>query len=465
MVDGPGQNGNGDGSEGLKDRLMGRIGDRSAVVAVVGLGYIGLPLARAVHGAGFGVIGFDTDPEKVEKLGRGEAYIGHLGGALTRELAGSGRFRATGDVGELASADVVVLCVPTPLVSGPGRENEPDLGYVLGSARDVGSVIGRGRLVVLESTTYPGTTREEMASAIVEGAGARGLALTVGEDLFVAFSPEREDPGRVGVTTSTIPKLVGGLDASSLALASAFYRSFVERVHEVSSAEVAEAAKLLENIYRAVNIALVNELKGVFEKMGIDVWEVVAAAATKPFGFEAFYPGPGLGGHCIPIDPFYLAWKAREVGQATRFVELAGEINNAMPGRVVERVAEELARDGTGVDGARVLLIGASYKKNVDDIRETPAAEIWKLLSGRGAIVSYHDPHVPIFPSMRHYGEMGMASVGLTREALSKADCVVIVTDHDAVDWALVGDGARLVVDTRNAMARVGECRARVVKA
>lgn len=455
----------GEGGGSHVERLMGRLGDRSAVVAVVGLGYIGLPLARAVHGAGFSVIGFDTDPEKIEKLGRGEAYIGHLGEGLTRELAASDRFRATGEITELAAADVVVLCVPTPLVDGPGGEREPDLSYVLGSALGLGSVIEPGRLVVLESTTYPGTTREQMSSAIVEAAGVRGVGLMVGEDLFVAFSPEREDPGRAGVTTSTIPKLVGGVDAAGLALASAFYRCFVESVHEVSSAEVAEAAKLLENIYRAVNIALVNELKVVFEKMGIDVWEVVAAAATKPFGFEAFYPGPGLGGHCIPIDPFYLAWKAREAGHATRFVELAGEINSAMPGRVVERVVAELERDGAGVDGARVLLIGAAYKKNVDDIRETPAAEIWKLLSGRGAVVSYHDPHVPVFPSMRHYGEMGMASVALTREVLAEADCVVIVTDHDAVDWALVGDAAKLVVDTRNAMAGVGECRARVVKA
>jgi UDP-N-acetyl-D-glucosamine dehydrogenase len=313
-------------------------------------------------------------------------------------------------------------------------------------------------LVSLESTTYPGTTRE-LVLPLLEGAG-----LTLGRDLFVCFSPEREDPGRAGVSTSTIPRLVGGVDEESTRVGVALYSAAVRRVIEVSSAEVAEAAKLLENIYRAVNIALVNELKPVLASMGIDVWEVIDAASTKPFGFQRFEPGPGLGGHCIPIDPFYLTWRARQFGHETRFIELAGVVNHAMPRYVVDRAEAALQDDGKQLAGARVLVLGIAYKPDVDDIRETPAAEVIELLRERGAIVSYHDPHVPVFPSMRRH-DIGLSSVELSEAALREADAVVIVTHHRAIDWALVGRHARLIIDTRNVMAGVQGARARVVKA
>ena len=438
--------------------LAHAIGDRSARIAVVGMGYVGLPLVRAVFGAGFRVIGFDTDASKTDRLARGEAYIAHLGAEFHAQLASSDRFTPTSDPDALAEADAILLCVPTPL--GPHRE--PDLGAVLGSTRTVAQTLRSGQLIVLESTTYPGTTRDEMGPILSEAARARGLEL--GRDVFLAYSPEREDPGRAGVTTEGIPKLVGGVDDTSSALAEALYASFIERVHRVSSAEVAEAAKLLENIYRAVNIALVNELKVILDGLGIDVWEVIDAAKTKPFGFKAFYPGPGLGGHCIPIDPFYLAWKARESGRATRFIELAGEINREMPGRVVMRTGEALNDEGMALRGARVLILGVAYKPDVDDIRESPAAEIIERLKRMGAEISYHDPHIPVFPAMKRYTHE-LASVGLTADVVRAADAVVIVTDHAAVDYGLVGREAGLIIDTRNAMAGVAGVRARVVKA
>ena len=417
------------------------------------MGYVGLPLIAAIHDAGLTVIGFDIDAEKVRKLRAGEAYIQHLGPDLARTLSQSQRFTATSDERELARADAIIVCVPTPL----GAHREPDLSFVRDSAAMIARILRRGQLVVLESTTYPGTTRDEV-KPILERTG-----LVCGQDFFLAFSPEREDPGRKDFTTKNVPRLVGGVDANSTSLAAALYRQFVAGVHEVSSAEVAEAAKLLENIYRCVNIALVNELKVIFERMGINIWEVVAAASTKPFGFQPFYPGPGLGGHCIPIDPFYLTWKAKEVGYTTRFIELAGEVNAGMPHYVVSRVMEALNHDAKALRGSRVLVLGVAYKPDVDDARETPAAEIIELLMDQGAEVSYHDPHIPEFPRMRRYS-IRMQSVPLSEATLRAADCVVIVTNHAAVDYRRVGEHARLVVDSRNAMKGIA-AKARVVGA
>ena len=434
--------------------LRARIEARQATVAVIGLGYVGLPLVNVIHGAGFPVLGFDVDPGKIEQLRKGETYLAHLGTDTAKALADSDRFEATTDPGRLSGADIIILCVPTPL--GPHRE--PDLHYVLDSTRKVAATLRPGQLVVLESTTYPGTTRHEMMP-ILEAKG-----LHCGEGFFLAYSPEREDPGRANTTTASIPKLVGGVDDASTGIAVAFYEAFVENVHRVDSAEVAEAAKLLENIYRAVNIAMVNELKLILDRMDIDVWKVVEAAATKPFGFQAFYPGPGLGGHCIPIDPFYLTWKAKELGYATRFIELAGEINARMPAHVVSRVAEALNDDGQSLRGARVLVLGIAYKPNIDDVRESPAAPIIESMVEQGAEVAYHDPHVATFPDMRHH-DIDLASVPLDEERLRRQDCVLIVTDHAAIDWAMVGLHARLIVDTRNAMAREPDAAARIVKA
>ncbi|RMH11823.1 MAG: nucleotide sugar dehydrogenase [Planctomycetota bacterium] len=434
--------------------LLSKIESRTAVIGIVGLGYVGLPLVKAVHDAGFPVIGFDVDRNKIEKLKRGESYLKHLGDDLTSALADSDRFTPTADETDLAQADAIILCVPTPL----GRHREPDLSFVLKSTELVARVIRRGQLVVLESTTYPGTTRDEMRPILEQG------GLRCGVDFFLAYSPEREDPGRVGMTTSKIPKLVGGVDEHSTRLAMAFYTRVIEHVHQVDSAEIAEAAKLLENIYRAVNIALVNELKVIFDRLGIDVWKVIEAAATKPFGFQAFYPGPGLGGHCIPIDPFYLTWKAKETGYATKFIELAGEINSQMPSFVVAKVAEALNRDAKPVRGSHILILGIAYKPNVDDVRESPAAEIIEQLVHHGAHIRYHDPHVPTFPEMRRH-QIDLQSVPLTPEELRKTDCVLIVTDHDGVDYEMVGREARLVVDTRNAMAGVANPRAAIIKA
>ncbi len=433
--------------------LRKRLEDKTATIAVVGLGYVGLPLVRSVHDSGFRVIGYDADDAKIDQLRRGESYIRHIGDELAAELAASPRFEPTSDAGRLADADAILLCLPTPL--GPHRE--PDLSYVLDCTQLIAQTLRVGQLVVLESTTYPGTTREEM-QPILEASG-----LVCGTDFFLAFSPEREDPGR-DIDRATIPRVVGGVDAASTEIAAILYRHLVEEVITVSSAEVAEASKLLENIYRAVNIALVNELKILLSAMDIDVWEVIEAAATKPYGFQAFHPGPGLGGHCIPIDPFYLAWKAKAMGHTTKFIELAGEINAHMPEHVISQVMIALNDDGKPLRGSRMLVIGIAYKPDIDDIRESPAAEIIELLQSGGASVSYHDPHVPAFPKMRDH-DIDLRSVPLTAATVEATDCVLIVTDHSAVDYDLIGKHAGLVVDTRNAMARVENPRARIVKA
>lgn len=431
---------------------MGKIRDKTARVGIVGLGYVGLPLIKAVHDAGYPVIGFDVDQSKIDLLDRGESYLKHLGDDLVRELKASERFVASADEAVLGEADIVVLCVPTPL----DAQRQPDLSFVTGSTETIGRVLRQGQLVILESTTYPGTTRDVVVPILERAGKERGLSLESGVDFFVAYSPEREDPGRANTVTSMIPKIVGGVDEVSGKLAVEFYNACIEHVYPVGSADIGEAAKLLENVYRAVNIALVNELKLVFDRMDIDIWEVIEAAKTKPFGFEAFYPGPGLGGHCIPIDPFYLAWKAKEVGHETRFIELAGEINRRMPEHVVERVSESLGEDSKLLEGSTVLIVGVAYKPNVDDIREAPAAEIIKLLTERGAVVKYHDPLIASFPSMRRY-QIKLDSVDLCEGELSGADCVLIITDHDGIDWDLIGRGAPLVVDTRNAMGRHNE--------
>jgi len=435
---------------------MRKIEAKTAIIGIVGLGYVGLPLVKAIRDGGFPVIGFDVDQRKIDALKSGNRYILHLGDDFFTNLKADKQFTPTANPADLAKADLVILCVPTPL----GRHHEPDLTFVLESTKTVAQTLRKGQLVVLESTTYPGTTRDEMQPIL----DARGLKC--GDEYFLAYSPEREDPGSIGRSAQHIPKLVGGVDPVATDLAMAFYTQVVKEAHRVSSAEVAESAKLLENIYRAVNIALVNEMKILLTDMNIDVWEVIAAASTKPFGFQPFYPGPGLGGHCIPIDPFYLTWKAREVGRTTRFIELAGEINTAMPHYVIERTQHALNEHSKSLKGANVLALGIAYKKNIDDPRESPSAEIIELLRDRGAEVSYHDPHLPVFPSMRKH-RIDLKSVALTPATLAAADCVLILTDHDAVDYSVIAQHAKLVVDTRNAMARVpaSQTRCEVIKA
>jgi len=438
------------------NELMRKIQAKTAVIGIVGLGYVGLPLVKAIRDGGFPVIGFDVDQRKIDALKSGTRYILHLGDDFFTNLKADKQFTPTANAAELAKADLVILCVPTPL----GRHHEPDLTFVLESTKTVAQTLRKGQLVVLESTTYPGTTRDEMQPIL----DARGLKC--GDEYFLAYSPEREDPGSIGRSAQHIPKLVGGVDPVATDLAMAFYTQVVKEAHRVSSAEVAESAKLLENIYRAVNIALVNEMKIVLTDMNIDVWEVIAAASTKPFGFQPFYPGPGLGGHCIPIDPFYLTWKAREVGRTTRFIELAGEINTSMPHYVIERTQHALNEHSKSIKGANVLALGIAYKKNIDDPRESPSAEIIELLRDRGAEVTYHDPHLPVFPSMRKH-RIDLKSVALTPATLAAADCVLILTDHDAVDYTAIAQHAKLVVDTRNAMSRVpaSQTRCEVIKA
>lgn len=434
--------------------LRDKINDRSARVGIIGLGYVGLPLLHTFWRGGYPVIGFDVDPVKIEQIHQGENYLKHLGEDFIREMVESDHFDATDDFSRLGEADVVISCVPTPL----GNHLEPDLSYVEHTTDAIASTLRAQQLVVLESTTYPSTTRQVMLPRL-EAAG-----LKCGEDFYVAYSPEREDPGRKDFNTQTIPKLVGGIDQVSGELAVALYSNVLEKVIPVSSAEVAEAAKLLENIYRAVNIAMVNELKIVLAAMDIDVWEVIKAAATKPFGFQAFYPGPGLGGHCIPIDPYYLTWKAREVGFATRFIELAGEVNRSMPDYVVQQTSLALNRNHKAVQDARILVLGLAYKPDVDDIRESPSFEIVEKLQALGADVSYNDPHVPATHKMRHH-DLKMTSVPATPETLGEYDCVVISTDHSAYDWQMIADHAKLIVDTRGALRHINTPKAQIVNA
>lgn len=435
-------------------QLQQRIEAKTARVAVIGLGYVGLPLVATFHRAGFPCIGFDTDQTKIDAIRRGENYIRHLGNELVLELSKSQRFEPTSDPDRLGDADAIISCVPTPL----GEHLEPDLGYVERTADDIAARLKPGKLVILESTTYPGTTRDIVLPRLERG------GLRCGRDFWLAYSPEREDPGRLDYTTQTIPKLVGGIDAQSGKLATALYAAAIKEVVSVSSAEVAEAAKLLENIYRAVNIALVNEMKLVLTAMGVDVWEVIRAAATKPFGFQPFYPGPGLGGHCIPIDPFYLTWKAREVGMPTRFIELAGEVNRRMPDYVVDRTVLALNERSKAVRGSRILVLGLAYKPDVDDVRESPSFVLIEKFTALGAQVDYHDPHVPATHPMRRH-DLNMQSIELTRDSVSGYDCVVIATHHAAYDWQMIADSAKLIVDTRDAMRHVTGPRTHIVSA
>ena len=436
--------------------LLARFQARQARVGIVGLGYVGLPLALTAARAGFAVLGFDINPAYVARLNRGESYIEHIPAAQVAAAVAAGRLTATADFARLAEPDALLICVPTPLT----RHREPDLSYVEATARAIAARLRPGQLVVLESTTYPGTTAEVL-KPILEGSG-----LTSGRDFFLAFSPEREDPGNPAFATATIPKVVGGDGPDALALAEALYGQLVVRTVPVSSPATAEAVKLTENIFRAVNIALVNELKVVYAAMGIDVWEVIEAAKTKPFGFMPFYPGPGLGGHCIPVDPFYLTWKAREYDITTRFIELAGQVNAQMPHYVVERLAQAVDRSGRPFSGARILLLGIAYKKNVADIRESPSLKLIELIEARGARVDYHDPHVPELPPTRkHRAFAGRRSVPLAAETLASYDAVLIATDHDDVDYRLVAEQARLVVDTRNSLAKAGLANDRTYKA
>jgi UDP-N-acetyl-D-glucosamine dehydrogenase len=444
------------------DTLRAKLADATALVGVIGLGYVGLPLAHALHQGGLRILGLDIDPSKIENIKAGRNYLKHFGDGMAKELGTSARFSATTDFARLREPDVLIVCLPTPL----GKHHEPDLSYVENSGRDIGRTLRPGQLIILESTTYPGTTRDEFHAAIREGAaGTPAEKLEVGRDYFLAFSPEREDPGRKTHTTRTIPKLVGGLDPASTELACKLYSYGVEKVVPVSSAEVAEAAKLLENIFRCVNIALVNEMKVVLDAMGIDVWEVIEASSTKPFGFMPFYPGPGLGGHCIPIDPFYLTWKAKEVGHPTRFIELAGEINTRMPHYVVDRLTAAMNERGRAVKGAKVLVLGLAYKPDIDDTRESPSFELIELLRRQGAQVSYSDPFVPRTVPVRKH-DLGMTSIELTPANLASFDVVVISTNHSAFDYGAIAKNAKLVVDSRNAMkAFAGEMGDRLVKA
>jgi len=434
-----------------------RIESRCAVTGVIGLGYVGLPIAAASARAGFRTIGFDIDPGKVCRLNAGESYVGAV---ASRDLAGlvaGGKFRASGDFAELASCDVILICVPTPL----SKSREPDLGFVVQTAHTVARHLRRGQLVVLESTTWPGTT-EEVLKPLLQASG-----LDSGRDFFLAFSPEREDPGNDRFRTADIPKVMAGDGLEASALAEAFYAAVVERVVVCSSTAVAEAVKITENVFRAVNIALVNELKLVYDAMGIDVWEVIEAASTKPFGFMPFHPGPGSGGHCIPVDPHYLAWKARAFGARTRFIELAGEINASMPHYVIRRLEQALdARHGKALAASSVLVVGLAYKKNVSDIRESPALGLLGLLREKGAGIAYFDPHIGELPMTREHAALaGLRSTRLTPEAVAGFDAVLIATDHDDVDYGLILTHAPLIVDTRNAFGRRGHRDAKIVKA
>jgi UDP-N-acetyl-D-glucosamine dehydrogenase len=435
-------------------------------VGVVGCGYVGLPLALRLAETGHRVIGFDTDPRKVSVLNAGGTYIHRIPAERVARHVEAGEFRATADFSAVRELDAVLICVPTPL----NERREPDLSYVEGTARALAPHLQRGQLIVLESTTYPGTT-DELVLPILEESGLHCPIATPGNtgaedpDFYLAFSPEREDPGNERFGLSEIPKVVGGINRPSGLAASALYGQIVARVVPVSSTRVAEMTKLLENIYRCVNIALVNELKLLSQRMGIDIWEVIESAATKPFGFTPFYPGPGLGGHCIPVDPFYLSWKAREFDFSTRFIELAGEINTAMPYHVVETITSALNRHKKSLNGSRVLILGVAYKRDVDDVRESPALKIMQLLDERGARIDYNDPFFPVLPPMRHYDYTTMRSVELTKEVVAGYDCVVIVTDHSSYDYDALVRWSQLVVDTRNATQGISGPRDKIVPA
>ena len=441
----------------LATDLSSKITDRIARVAVIGLGYVGLPLALLAGEKGFSATGLDIDPDKINKLNRGETYIAHISGTRIASQIENGRFVPSDDFACIADQEIIIICVPTPITDN----REPDLRFVVSTVQSIAPHLRPGQLVVLESTTYPGTTRE-VVKPILESGGLRA-----GEDFFLAYSPEREDPGNPSFDTAAIPKVVGGDGEDARDLAVHFYDQIVDATVPVSSTDLAEAVKLTENIFRAVNIALVNELKQVYDGLGIDIWEVIDAAKTKPFGFMPFYPGPGLGGHCIPIDPFYLSWRARQAGMEARFIELAGDVNHAMPAYVVDRLTDAIGTDHPNrLEGLRVLIIGLAYKKNVDDTRESPALRLIELVEADGATVDYYDPFVPQIPMTRDHAPLaGRQSVEWQLDQFSKYDAALICTDHDGIDYDALVDAVPLVVDTRNATRDVTVGREKIVKA
>jgi UDP-N-acetyl-D-glucosamine dehydrogenase len=444
-----------------KKTLIEKIYSKQAVVGIIGLGYVGLPLALLFSEKGFNVVGFDVDEKKVSVLNSCKSYIKHIAGERIKKNIKSEKFIASTDFSFLTTCDAVLICVPTPL----NAQNEPEMKYVIDSAKIIAKHIRQGQLIVLESSTYPGTTNELLLPMfqerfIHEGKDKKEI---VGSEFFLAFSPEREDPNNPDFNTETIPKIVGGVTNNCLDVAVALYNQAVKKTVPVSSAKVAEAAKLLENIYRSVNVALVNELKMIFDKMGIDVWEVINAAKTKPFGFQAFYPGPGLGGHCIPIDPFYLSWKAREYEIETKFIELAGEINTYQPFYVAMNTIDALNKNGKSLKDARILILGVAYKKNVDDMRESPSLKLIEIFEGKGAFVDYSDPYIAKLPATRKYN-FQKESVPVNSDTLLSYDLVLLSTDHDSLDYNLISANAKLIVDTRNAFGSRNIYSPKIVK-
>lgn len=434
----------------MKNELLNKLQSKSAVIGILGLGYVGQPLFLRYSDIGFKVIGFDIDQEKVDELNNGYSRIEHIADSKIA-LAIEKGFKATTDFSRIAECDALILCVPTPL----NKYREPDMSFVVGTTDMLKPYVRKGQVISLESTTYPGTTEEELLPRVEES------GLVVGEDIFLIYSPEREDPGNPNFETRTIPKVVGGHTSACLEVGKALYEPAIDQVVPVSSTKAAELTKLLENIHRAVNIGLVNEMKIVADRMGIDIFEVIDAAKTKPFGFTAYYPGPGLGGHCIPIDPFYLTWKAREYGLHTRFIELSGEVNRAMPEYVVAKLMDGLNDNGKSLKGSKVLVLGIAYKKNVDDMRESPSVEIMELIQAKGAEVAYSDPHVPKFPKMREHS-FNLTSVELTVENLNSFDAIVLATDHDRFDYDVIYEHAKLIIDSRGKYRNVN---GKVIKA
>lgn len=428
-----------------KMELIEKIKSKNAKIGIIGLGYVGLPLVLRFCEEKFSVIGFDIDQRKVEKLNRGESYIKYIPPGKIKELREKRLFEATSEYSKLKDIDCVIICVPTPLK----KNKEPDLSYVEKTSNEIARYLRKGQLISLESTTYPGTTREILLPRF------ENKGMKAGKDFFLVFSPEREDPGNPKYSTKIIPKVVGGITSRCTETGRVLYEQIIDRIITVSSTEVAEFSKLLENIFRSVNIALVNELKILSDKMGVNIWEVIEAASTKPFGFMPFYPGPGLGGHCIPIDPFYLSWKAKEYDFNTRFIELAGEVNTGMPQYVVSKIIDALNTQGKSLKNAKILILGVAYKRDTDDIRESPGVEIVSILKDKGAKVDYNDPHIPSFSGMRHYPNLAMKSITLTEKTLKGYDCVVIITNHSQYDYKWILKNSKLIVDTRNSTGKI----------
>ena len=437
-------------SESLKEALA----KKTAKIGIVGLGYVGLPLVQAFVEAGFPTLGFDLDESKISQLASGQSYIQHVASNWIEEALKQERFEPTSQMDRLSEADVILICVPTPLT----ESRDPDLRYIESTGQQIASSLRPGQLVVLESTTYPGTTRDVLLPILLSS------GLQVGEDFFLAYSPEREDPGNQQFSARGIPKVIGGIDAQSLELANLLYSAAVVETVPVSTCEIAEACKILENTYRSVNIAMVNELKVLFDHLEIDIWEVIDAAKTKPFGFQPFYPGPGLGGHCIPIDPFYLSWLARKHEMTTRFIELAGEINTSMPNYVIQQLGKALNSVGKPIRNSHIGILGVAYKKDIDDPRESPAFRLMELLQDQGAVLSYNDPYIPVLPSMRHYRVPALESEPLTESYLASLDCLLIATDHSSYDWDFLVQHAPLIIDTRNATRDVTSDRKKIFR-